>query len=231
VYRLFESHIRQLLNARRPKSLLEIGVLRGANTLKLLEWCAENGASLTSIDPVGWEGNIPEGIKKPLEGYKHKRGNEQFQGIALNPEHLETVFRRGLDHCWTCLKVRSVEYLQSPMFTGFDFYLIDGDHNYYTVSSELRLIHNRAKVGDIMLFHDVAGTWARRDQYYDFTLIPSEYTRGTKQGVLTAIRDFLDSLSQRRLWWRMNCPYRFKILTRRTHGLGLLERMELAIRR
>ena len=214
-----------MLDARRPKSLLEIGVLRGANTIKLLEWCAENGASLTSIDPVRWEGDLPGEVKRPLEGYKYKRGQKEYEDVVVVPGYIETVYRRGLDKYWTCLKVRSLDYLQSSSFSAFDMYLIDGDHNYFTVSKELRLIHAKSRIGDALLFNDVAGTWARKDQYYDSTFIPPEYIEGTKQGVLTALKDFLVSVSQKWLWWRTGCPYRFKILTRRNDGLALLERV------
>ena len=200
-------------------------MLLGANTLKLLEWCAESGASLTSIDPVAWEGDLPDAVKRPLEGYKYKRGQKEFDDIVVIPRYLETVYRSGLDQYWTCLKVRSLDYLQSSTFGAFNMYLIDGDHNYFTVLNELRLIHTGGKIGDVLLFNDVVGTWARKDLYYDPSLIPDEWRDGPQQGVLTAIEDFLDSVSQKRLWWRTGCPYHFRILMRRHNGLGLLERV------
>ena len=55
-----------------------------------------------------------------------------------------------------------------------DAVVIDGDHNYYTVSEELRLIGDRA-AGDelpLLLFHDVGWPHARRDAYYVPELIP-----------------------------------------------------------
>jgi hypothetical protein len=80
-----------------------------------------------------------------------------------------------------------------------DAAIIDGDHNYYTVSEELRLIAERAG-GDplpLLLFHDVAWPHARRDDYYDPELIPEEHrqpidvgtglfpgVRGVRQGGL-----------------------------------------------
>ncbi len=47
-----------------------------------------------------------------------------------------------------------------------DAYLIDGDHNYYTVSNELRMIEQRVE-GEfpIVFMHDVAWPCGRRDQY------------------------------------------------------------------
>src|SRR5262245_9657757 len=49
-----------------------------------------------------------------------------------------------------------------------DAAVIDGDHNYYTVSEELRLIAERS--GDelpLLIFHDVGWPHARRDDYFD----------------------------------------------------------------
>jgi Methyltransferase domain len=58
-----------------------------------------------------------------------------------------------------------------------DAAIIDGDHNYYTVREELRLIADKAK-GDplpLLLFHDVGWPHARRDNYYTPELIPEEH--------------------------------------------------------
>ena len=57
-----------------------------------------------------------------------------------------------------------------------DAVILDGDHNYYTVREELRLIAERAD-GDelpLMLFHDVCWPHARRDSYYTPEAIPED---------------------------------------------------------
>jgi Methyltransferase domain len=58
-----------------------------------------------------------------------------------------------------------------------DAVIIDGDHNYYTVSEELRLIGDRARGADLplLLFHDVGWPHARRDTYFDPEQIPEEH--------------------------------------------------------
>ena len=65
-----------------------------------------------------------------------------------------------------------------------DAAVIDGDHNYYTVSEELRLIAERAGDGPLplLLFHDVAWPHARRDDYYDPEMIPPEHRRPIDEG-------------------------------------------------
>ena len=58
-----------------------------------------------------------------------------------------------------------------------DAIVIDGDHNYYTVSEELRLIGERASgEGELplLLFHDVLWPHGRRDDYFDVDQIPAD---------------------------------------------------------
>jgi hypothetical protein len=58
-----------------------------------------------------------------------------------------------------------------------DAIVLDGDHNYYTLSNELRLIAERAPEGRIplLMFHDVCWPLARRDQYAAPDRIPAEH--------------------------------------------------------
>jgi len=55
-----------------------------------------------------------------------------------------------------------------------DAVVIDGDHNYFTVSEELRLIGERAPGAELplLLFHDVCWPHARRDDYFAAEQIP-----------------------------------------------------------
>jgi Methyltransferase domain len=55
-----------------------------------------------------------------------------------------------------------------------DVIIIDGDHNYFTVSQELRAIGDRAPGAELplLLFHDVCWPHGRRDDYFDAQLIP-----------------------------------------------------------
>jgi Methyltransferase domain len=55
-----------------------------------------------------------------------------------------------------------------------DAVIIDGDHNYYTVSHELAAIGARAEGAELplLLFHDVCWPHGRRDDYFDPEQIP-----------------------------------------------------------
>jgi hypothetical protein len=60
-----------------------------------------------------------------------------------------------------------------------DAYVIDGDHNYHTVSRELAAVVAR---GDgsrlpLIVLHDVAWPWGRRDSYYSPDLLPEDGVR------------------------------------------------------
>jgi Methyltransferase domain len=57
-----------------------------------------------------------------------------------------------------------------------DAVIIDGDHNHYTVSEELRLIERNAPGGELplLLFHDVGWPHGRRDAYWVPDRVPGE---------------------------------------------------------
>src|SRR4051794_2470800 len=63
-----------------------------------------------------------------------------------------------------------------PRLQGVDAAFIDGDHNWYTVVNELRLLERGAleakRVPPVIALHDVAWPYARRDLYYDPGKIP-----------------------------------------------------------
>ncbi|MGH2872034.1 MAG: class I SAM-dependent methyltransferase [Solirubrobacteraceae bacterium] len=87
---------------------------------------------------------------------------EQLVALAAEQANLELV------------RDTSLEAL--PRLAQAEAIVIDGDHNYYTVSEELRLICQAAPEGatPLLLFHDVCWPHARRDDYFDPALIPPD---------------------------------------------------------
>jgi hypothetical protein len=75
-----------------------------------------------------------------------------------------------------------VELVEAPSLEALrglplaDVYVVDGDHNYYTVLSELKLIAATARIEDgafpLIICHDVCWPHARRDSYYAPERIP-----------------------------------------------------------
>jgi hypothetical protein len=84
-----------------------------------------------------------------------------------------------------------------PNLEEIDAIIIDGDHNYYTVFTELSIVEDkfRGEIQPLIFLHDTGHPWARKDLYYDESTIPSEhihhYEGGPRNGVLTAVEDFI----------------------------------------
>jgi cephalosporin hydroxylase/glycosyltransferase involved in cell wall biosynthesis len=66
-----------------------------------------------------------------------------------------------------------------PSLPPADAVLIDGDHNWYTVYHELRLLADAARAAGsplpVLVLHDVAWPYGRRDLYYSPDRIPAEF--------------------------------------------------------
>ena len=72
---------------------------------------------------------------------------------------------------------------------GVDFALIDGDHNWYTVINELRMLERRAtedgRHPPLILLHDVGWPYGRRDLYYDPAGVPEPHRQAhARMGIL-----------------------------------------------
>lgn len=61
--------------------------------------------------------------------------------------------------------------------TSFDCFLIDGDHNWYTVYHELKLIEERRLLNPngVIFLHDTGFPYGRRDVYYTPSDVPEEF--------------------------------------------------------
>lgn len=184
-----------VLDAAAPASVVEVGAYAGDVTRIVLDWARSSGAKVISIDPDPQEALV---------------------ALAEDNAALELV------------RATSLEAL--AQLPRADAVIIDGDHNYYTVSEELRLIDERTGEGGLplLLCHDVCWPHARRDSYYAPDTIPAEHRQetveggyvfpgesglreggliyrwpalregGDRNGVLTAIEDFLEGRDELR---------------------------------
>ena len=88
----------------------------------------------------------------------------EFLRWAADNPHVRHIARPSLD--------------AMPGLAEVDAWVIDGDHNYYTVANELAIAH-RLSVRDgrplLAFLHDVAWPCARRDMYYAPDRIPAEH--------------------------------------------------------
>ena len=195
MHRFWDSHVDKVIRAAAPRRIMEVGAEFGWNTEPLLQYCRETGCRLDVVDPMP------------------------------HPVLHEVLARFPDEHQYHPLP--SLKAI--PLLPPADLVLLDGDHNWYTVYTELQLLFARAvqtnTAAPVVLFHDVAWPYARRDMYYDPMEIPDAmrhewayrgiiqgqseladgglngnfrnamHEGGLRNGVLTGIEDFIGSWS------------------------------------
>src|SRR5262245_3176213 len=80
---------------------------------------------------------------------------------------------------------RDISHNVLPTLPAMDVALVDGDHNWYTVFHELRMLSETARGADaplpVLILHDVGWPYGRRDLYYAPERIPEEFRQPYKQ--------------------------------------------------
>jgi Methyltransferase domain len=200
------------LQLARAKTIVEVGSEYGTMTRRLLTHAESEGGAVITIDPA------PSSIAKQL-----------------------------LDQSAVATLIEDLSLNALTTVTG-DAYLIDGDHNYYTVLNESELIWRQMRAVNkpfLVFYHDVGWPCARRDLYYDPDRIPAEFRHphvwhkgvtlynqgvidggfrgngqwacatkegGARNGILTAIEDFVEGKEEHLCWARVPAVF----------GLGIL---------
>ncbi len=186
------------LDTADARSVAEVGAYAGDLTRLLLLWAERADASVAAIDPSPQ----PE-----LEQLERERSE------------LELIRETSFD---------AFEHIALP-----DAVVLDGDHNYYTVTEELRRLADRSAAESVdlplLLLHDVCWPHGRRDDYFAPEQVPPEHRQpivpegglypgiegirtgglpyhnpaaregGPRNGVLTAIEDFVATRGDLRL--------------------------------
>jgi hypothetical protein len=137
MHRFWTRYIKPIVETVSPERILEVGAEFGWNTRKLLEYCRENGVHLDVVDPVPHEALLDAFV--------------------------------GHNYEFTYHPLKSLEAI--PNLPPAELVLLDGDHNWFTVYNELQLLYLHAekagKLPPLVLFHDIAWPYARRDMYYN----------------------------------------------------------------
>lgn len=192
--RFWHRYIKPLIETAQPRKLMEIGADSGWNTRNILEYCRAHGAHADIVDPAP---------RPSLHDVLSQFGPNEYRYLPLK-------------------SVAAIPQLDTP-----DVALIDGDHNWATVYAELNQLHARAdqcgQPPPIVISHDVAWPYARRDMYYNpddleasqkhpyayrgmlpgvselvehgmnGVLANALHEGGPRNGVLTAIEDYIAS--------------------------------------
>lgn len=199
--RFWDRYTGPLIQELAPRRIVEIGADHAWNTKHLLGYCRQTGAFLDIIDTV------------PSAELMRTVGDYGPQHYSLHAAMSVNVILQ-LEPC--------------------DVVMLDGDHNWRTVYTELSQFwlsaHRQGKAMPVVLAHDCAWPYARRDMYYnpeDFlenerhpyaykgmlpgiselvdegmngTLANALFEGGPENGVLTAIEDFVEAHDGIRLW-------------------------------
>lgn len=108
----------------------------------------------------------------------------------------------------------------------FDVVLLDGDHNYYTVSKELEYLDSLTNENSIVLIDDYHGRWSEKDLWYSEKQGYESANNATKRvdtekhGVKPAVDDFLMKNSN----WELSTPIKGEpVMLTRKKDLGMFK--------
>lgn len=108
----------------------------------------------------------------------------------------------------------------------FDVVLLDGDHNYYTVSKELEYLNSLTNENSLVLIDDYHGRWSERDLWYSERDGYESVNNATKRidtekhGVKPAVDDFLMKNSN----WELSTPIKGEpVMLTRKKDLGMFK--------
>jgi hypothetical protein len=166
-------------------TILEIGVDRGQTTIPLLHNLVANevdfvyvGVDIRSDPTVVEQFMQMDGIRPHYQGSEHENPNCYY------------IIQNSLD--WL------------PQFTEknpdfkFDIILLDGDHNYQTVTKELSYFNQLTLPHSLCVLDDYYGKYAHKDDYYADKpshdgLDHKNFDRThEKKGMQQAVQDFLN---------------------------------------
>ncbi len=169
-----------LAGYQEPK-VLEIGVHRGQTALPLIH----NLSLFKGFTYIGVDIIPCELVVEQLSQYAHV----SLLGLDMERTGRDAILQFA----------NSLEWLElnQQRKTKFDMVLVDGDHNYKTVSKELELIQAVIHPMSIIVCDDYHGQWAETDLYYSDRDEYKDNEKATKreesekQGVKTAVDDWL----------------------------------------
>jgi len=196
MYRFWKILTLPLLDAQKPKVVVEIGSQNGFNTRLLCHFCAKNNGVLHTIDPEP-KFEVSDILKR------HNGILYMYKDLSLNVlsfiHNIDVVLIDG-DHNWYTM--------------------------YHELKTLANQANQDGRPLPMVLFHDASWPYARRDLYYNPATIPEEFRHeyakkglipdekgtsvygyndhlynalfegGKKNGVLTAVEDFISESNE-----------------------------------
>jgi predicted O-methyltransferase YrrM len=170
---LIKQNLHQQVPNDRAPTVLEIGIDRGVTLVPIVAFLARTRQSFTVI---GVDIVVQEQVQIVLQN--------------LDLQHTQQVF---------CIEGNSLEVMPKMIDQGmnFDVVLLDGDHNYHTVSEEMKYIEALTHPGSIVVCDDYDGRWSERDLWYaeregyESVKMATAKVETEKHGVKPAIDEWL----------------------------------------
>ncbi len=140
-----------------------------SNVFELLSACLDAAEAKTVLEIGSYQGELTV----ELLDWAAESGAKIAGVDPVPPEPLEELAKARPE--LELIREVSLDILRTRDFD--DAIIIDGDHNYFTLNSELELIGERAPGAEmpLLMFHDVCWPHARRDTYYAPDRIPEEH--------------------------------------------------------
>lgn len=174
---LIKQFIHQQVPHDRPPAILEVGIDRGVMLVPLVVFLARTRQAFVAI---GVDIRVQEQVQLVLHNIDLTQGQQAY-----------------------CIEANSLEALPKMVEQGmkFDVLLIDGDHNFHTVSREMTYVEALTNPGAIVICDDYSGRWGTRDMFYadrsgyeDVKIAtPSYVSDDGKQGVKPAVDEWLEA--------------------------------------
>ncbi len=147
------------------------------NALEIVTGCLDAAEAKSVVEVGAYAGDLT----RLLLEWAERSGSTII--MAIDPEPSPRLDRLEEERSeLTVVREPSLEALSHVDLP--DAVIIDGDHNYYTVSGELKAISDRTDSSELplLLFHDVGWPHARRDSFYVPDRIPGEYKQDMVEG-------------------------------------------------
>jgi predicted O-methyltransferase YrrM len=131
---------RFLSTRKNVPAVLEVGIDRGVTFMPIASFLARTRKEFTVI-------GVDVLVQEPLA--------VTVQNLDLGP----SVYM---------IQANSLDVLPKLVEQGmtFDLVFLDGDHNYFTVSHEMKLMDKLVKADGILIIDDYDGRWSERDLFY-----------------------------------------------------------------
>lgn len=152
--RFWESIIKPIFEERQVRNIIEIGSQNGYNTSKILEYCEAFDGHLYCIDPVH-----PKKLSEWIEKFGSHLTFYPTLSLSALPliDNFDAVLIDG-DHNWYTV-INELEILES------------------------KVVENN--ISPVIFLHDIGWPYGRRDLYYNPSNIPGAYIQAySKNGVV-----------------------------------------------